>query len=264
MCTFESHKRSYLAEHYNQDHGVEASNEQLKPKTKTFNSATIKSEDSMMGATKNEHFQVLPDNNQQPQLTFMDSYKNQLMANAITSSYSEPLEEATYLATDSNQQNFNTISQFSSIEGDLTAVSNDLSIGNEFIVMADGTVEEVMGKGMNHFLFYEFGVFIYIFVVVVVFCFLLGVVIEYINAGNDCSLTLENGNLVLDNMMQVQNIDNTNNTFETSQNDIIQMDVDDIIIEDPVNTPEETEGKWNLLIHFNYTGQHEKEQGFDN
>lgn len=94
--------------------------------------------------------------------------------------------------------------------------------------------------------------------------YFVGVVIEYINAGDGTTLSLDNG-LVLENILQVpndgstsniivsQDNGNTNNLALTqsdanatsmiiSNNDMVQMDVDDIIVEDPENTPEQTQG----------------------
>lgn len=48
--------------------------------------------------------------------------------------------------------------------------------------------------------------------------------------------------MVLDNILQVQNPVETTNMI-IAQNDVVQMDVDDLIIEDPENTPEQSQGK---------------------
>lgn len=51
---------------------------------------------------------------------------------------------------------------------------------------------------------------------------------------------MENG-VVFDNIIQLENVDNT--VKLESQNDIVQMDVDDLIIEDRGDIMEETQGK---------------------
>ncbi|XP_037811361.1 uncharacterized protein LOC119603409 [Lucilia sericata] len=213
MCSFESHNRNGLAEHYIQVHGIEATKEQLKPKTKT--SATTSSssyiatstaiycnQEQMMGAIKNEHFQILPEDAQQQQQTSYETF------NTNTTCDTGSLQMSTIITT--AQPNFNT---FNALVGDqLNNITNtaDLGIANEFMVMPDGSLEKVMNKG---------------------------VVIEYINTPNNASnITLDNG-LDLDNIIQMQNMDNS--VIMEPQNDIAQMDVDDLIIEDPGEVLEE-------------------------
>lgn len=70
-------------------------------------------------------------------------------------------------------------------------------------------------------------------------------VIEYINATQDGQLCLDNS-IVLDNIIQVQNINN-NEIIQNPQSDVIQMDVDDIIIEETGELPEEINGKLYFL-----------------
>ncbi|XP_065367956.1 uncharacterized protein LOC135960566 [Calliphora vicina] len=209
ICSFESHNRNSLCDHYIQMHGIEASKEQLKPKTKisttSFSSpATITSQDQTMGAITNEHFQILPEDT-----TEQTSYET-FTTNTVCSS--GPLQVSTIITT--AHPNYSTITApFTALEGDINSVStNDLSMANEFMVMADGSLEKVINKG---------------------------VVIEYINAPHNTSnITLDN-DIILDNIIQLQNIDNS--VMLEPQNNIVQMDVDDMIIEDQGDVIEETQ-----------------------
>lgn len=270
MCSFESHHRNSLSDHYLQIHGLEASKEQLKPKTKTSatssslpNNApthTTTTQDQMlMGAIKNEHFEILTNDDtitQPPSsapLTSSAPKQDQssygaFTSNTLCSTTTGPLQVSTIITTNIPNMNTITTTPFNNLEGDLNTVvgnNNDLSMANEFMVMADGSLEKVMNKGMM------IHNYIIVFVVVlIIHCFFVvpGVVIEYINVPNDSSnITLDNG-IVLDNILQVQNIDNNSTIMlEAPQNDIVQMDVDDLIIEDPGDVIEAT-GKKNFEL----------------
>lgn len=79
---------------------------------------------------------------------------------------------------------------------------------------------------------------------------LKGVVIEYVNAGGD-TVVLDNG-LVLNNIVQMPNSSydpatTATNANTMAENEMVQMDVDDMIIEEPVSVPEPLPGKCNIF-----------------
>ncbi|XP_073844922.1 uncharacterized protein isoform X2 [Musca autumnalis] len=270
LCGFEHHQRNHLIQHYQLTHGVDPTPEQVKPKTKitppnkSSSSTTVTRQADNLN--NNEQRQQYPPQ-QQPQLLSNSGevyVENHLPATATTQNSHEiiytsaPQNQNIIYATAINTQttplegnaatifttqpNGNATAAFTfnptTFEGNLNNAQNDTNVGNEYIVMADTSVENVMGKG---------------------------VVIEYINAGDGTALSLDNG-LVLENILQVQNdagdtqniivSQNNGNTGNIpvaqidggsttnmiiSQNDMVQMDVDDLIVEDPENTPEQTQ-----------------------
>ncbi|XP_058979482.1 uncharacterized protein LOC101894807 [Musca domestica] len=258
LCGFEHHQRNHLIQHYQFTHGVEPTPEQLKPKTKITppikSSNSTSTRQTVNGSGQRQQFLQQPlsnsgevyVDNHQPVATAQNSHEiiytsapqnqNIVYATAInTQTTTAPLEGNAATTTIFAQTNGEAFTFNSGFEGNLN-MQNDTNVGNEFIVMADGSVENVMGKG---------------------------VVIEYINAGDGTTLSLDNG-LVLENILQVpndgstsniivsQDNGNTNNLALTqsdanatsmiiSNNDMVQMDVDDIIVEDPENTPEQTQ-----------------------
>ncbi|XP_075167413.1 uncharacterized protein LOC142239507 [Haematobia irritans] len=249
LCTFEHHQRHNLMEHYLLVHGVEATPEQLKPTTKTSppnKSVTLTTTTSQCDSTIREQIKLQT----QPQAcqvyveaptiqntqdiiytTTLHQSQSQTNRNFIyttTTATTDTSANATSAIGNSMEGNLNSTTTtslfaptntdnftFNTFEGDHLNGPNDPNIvSNEFIVMADGAVENVMGKG---------------------------VVIEYINSGEDGTISLENG-IVLDNtILQVQNPTNENSNVLMGQNDVVQMDVDDLIIEDPENSPEQTQ-----------------------
>uniref|UniRef100_A0A1I8NMD0 Uncharacterized protein n=1 Tax=Stomoxys calcitrans TaxID=35570 RepID=A0A1I8NMD0_STOCA len=241
LCTFEHHQRNHLIEHYQLVHGVEATVEQLKPKTKTSLSSkgatsttTIRQYDNRIEeqqqtkelqqqacqvymeapSTLNSHEILYSNalNQQQNSQNFLytttgDSINATAVANPLNENLN-PITTTTIFAP-TNTDNF----EFNAFEGGELNVQNNPN-DNEFIVMTGGTMENVMGKG---------------------------VVIEYFNTGEDGTISLENG-LVLDNaILQVQNPQPDNTNMLLGQNEVVQMDVDDLIVEDPENTPEQTQ-----------------------
>lgn len=149
LCSFESHNRNSLSDHYIEVHGVEATKEQLKPKTKSpvttsssfsSNRALMKNDDYLMETNTNDQYQILSDTTQSPYdtrpTTFSSSSGSQ-QVNALSTT-----TETNYAAL--------TTTPYSSIDGDPSSnVNSDLNIADEFIVLADGSVEKVMGKGMH-------------------------------------------------------------------------------------------------------------------
>ncbi|XP_020718031.1 uncharacterized protein LOC101453298 isoform X1 [Ceratitis capitata] len=226
LCNFECKKRTLLFDHYKLAHHTQPTKEQLKPKTMQPNQAPIKREeeidfeDSIAKEMEKIHnnqvnAEYLHDtqneiqNQQQPQDINMKLFLTPTSSNAsAAAAYVEAATAAT--ATDGSTETITVKTEHSaSISTNLqqygteefNIAANELSVGNEFIVMADGTVEEVMGNG---------------------------VVIEYINAADD-GVTLENG-LVMDNIMQVQQ------TGDMDQTVTMDMDVDDMIIEECIGS----------------------------
>ncbi|XP_053963061.1 uncharacterized protein LOC128866388 isoform X2 [Anastrepha ludens] len=224
LCKFESKKRTLLIDHYKSAHNTQPTREQLKPKTKP-NEQTIKEEqeqdfedtiaqemEKIHNSQANEeylHSKQYEAQDQQQELD-MQLFLTPASSNAsAAAAYVEAAATATaedvnadpasisnFPMQDEPRPNISTeLQQYGADQFNIAA--NELSVGNEFIVMADGTVEEVMGNG---------------------------VVIEYINAADD-GVTLENG-LVLDNIMQVEN------PTEVDDQTMNSMDIDDIIIEE--------------------------------
>lgn len=214
LCSFECKKRTLLFDHYKITHNTQPTRDQLKPKTNQpiKKEQEIDSEDPISKEMEKIHNTQIKEEylhntqyavpEQQEELD-MKLFLTPASSNAsAAAAYVEAAAAATAVdVTTESREHRSSISkdlqQYGADQFNITA--NELSVGNEFIVMADGTVEEVMGNG---------------------------VVIEYINAADD-GVTLENG-LVLDNIMQVQQ------TGDVDQTVTMDMDVDDIIIEESV------------------------------
>ncbi|XP_067627903.1 uncharacterized protein [Eurosta solidaginis] len=226
LCSFECKKRALLMDHYRLVHNAQATPEQLKPKTKTTPAVVKKfemlddedpikqemdkihnvqmNEDSTQTTTKQAELQ-----NQQQELD-MKLLLTPVSSNASAAmAYIEAAAEATGNNADAEAltvKDEDTNSMSTELEqygtDQFNVAANELSVGNEFIVMADGTVEEVMGNG---------------------------VVIEYINAAEE-GVTLDNG-MVMDNIMHVANPTELNEQAQPP----MYMDVDDIIIEETIN-----------------------------
>ncbi|XP_061401779.1 zinc finger protein 236-like [Musca vetustissima] len=233
LCGFEHHQRTQLIQHYQLTHGVEPTPEQLKPKTKITppNNSSNTTSSSSISSTVTRH--SASDNRQQfsqqtltnagevfvenlpaaaaqntHEIIYTSAPQNQniVYATAINTQ-TTPLEGNPAATTIFAQPNGEAFTFNSNFDGNLNVQNNDANVvGNEYIVMADGSVENVMGKG---------------------------VVIEYINAG-------ENNDNASNNLSLAQTDAATTNMV-ISQNDMVQMDVDDLIVEDPENTPEQTQ-----------------------
>uniref|UniRef100_A0A0A1WMN7 Zinc finger protein 550 n=1 Tax=Zeugodacus cucurbitae TaxID=28588 RepID=A0A0A1WMN7_ZEUCU len=211
LCSFECKKRTLLFDHYKLAHNMQPTRDQLKPKTKQpVKKEHSDSEDPISQEMEKIHNTQINDeympNTQYAVTEQQEDLDMKLFLTPASSNASAAYVEAAAAATaidvptDTHEHRTSItkdLQQYGTDQFNITA--NELSVGNEFIVMADGTVEEVMGNG---------------------------VVIEYINAADD-GVTLENG-LVLDNIMQVQP------TGDADQAVTMDMDVDDIIIEEGV------------------------------
>lgn len=224
-----------LFDHYKITHNTQPTRDQLKPKTNQpiKKEQEIDSEDPISKEMEKIHNTQIKEEylhntqyavpEQQEELD-MKLFLTPASSNAsAAAAYVEAAAAATAVdVTTESREHRSSISkdlqQYGADQFNITA--NELSVGNEFIVMADGTVEEVMGNGACfHAKKYLKATFIRISII-------SGVVIEYINAADD-GVTLENG-LVLDNIMQVQQ------TGDVDQTVTMDMDVDDIIIEESV------------------------------
>ncbi|XP_039954626.1 uncharacterized protein LOC120770962 [Bactrocera tryoni] len=209
LCSFECKKRTLLFDHYKLAHNTQATRDQLKPKTKQpmKKEQEIDSEDPITQEMEKIHnTQINEEYLNQTKYTVpeeeldMKLFLTPASSNgSAAAAYVEAAAAATAVDVPAELHEHRSsitkdLHQYGTDQFNITA--NELSVGNEFIVMADGTVEEVMGNG---------------------------VVIEYINAADD-GVTLDNG-LVLDNIMQVQ---------QTGDAEQMDMDVDDIIIEENV------------------------------
>lgn len=147
MCNFESHNRNSLSDHYVEVHGAEATKEQLKPKTKSpattsLSSSSIspsmKNQNYLMSAVADDHYQIVPESTQ-------TSYESTL----TTCSNSGSLQVTSLPTTNSTNYTALATTPYTPLEGDLsTNVNSNLNVADEFIVLADGSVEKVMGKGI--------------------------------------------------------------------------------------------------------------------
>lgn len=235
LCSFECKKRTLLFDHYKLAHNTQPTRDQLKPKTKqpVKKEQEIDSEDPITQEMEKIHnTQVNEDYSNHTKFAAPDQQEELDMKLFLTPASSNGSAAAAYVeaaaaatAVDVHDELpehrpsiTKDLQQYGTDQFNITA--NELSVGNEFIVMADGTVEEVMGNGTC------FNGRINLKAIFVTILLISGVVIEYINAAED-GVTLENG-LVLDNIMQVQQ------TSDAEQTVTMDMDVDDIIIEESV------------------------------
>lgn len=181
-CSFETHKRDQLVEHYQNIHGKDATREELKPKTKpqlaqqqahpdysslqntqlpTASCTTVQEQNEQMNT-----FKVLSNNTQTQILNPNSSFTtfNAFGGSSSVDSMLNPLNQYTLTPTTAGATVLTlpsattTVPSFNAFDQNqfslqpfqvqpLTAAGTSASIGNEFIVMADGSVEQVFGKG---------------------------------------------------------------------------------------------------------------------
>ncbi|XP_037955028.1 zinc finger protein 845-like isoform X3 [Teleopsis dalmanni] len=229
LCDFETKKRSLLCEHYEIIHGCKAKREELKPKT-NFEAANSSQTDNQIVEVYKEVSDIenlttatLPEQQIELQYsTIPEEWDATQIANVLQDNTTQIQQISNNTQIHPTQINLHQISTEQQFQTQLLPqqfatnidaaqlsnvseynIGNDLTIGNEFVVMADGTMEEVMSNG---------------------------VVIEYIDAV-DGSVTLDN-NLVLNNLLQV----GTNDGMGMDVDDIIiEENVASEIAEDNLN-----------------------------
>ncbi|XP_017466328.1 PREDICTED: uncharacterized protein LOC108359139 [Rhagoletis zephyria] len=233
QCSFECKKRTLLLDHYKLVHNTQATREQLKPITKQPDQLVVKKEEEpdledpisqemekIHNSEANEEFlQAKNENAQEQEEIDMALFLTPVSSNASAAAaayveaaaaataadvYSEPVNATTLSMKDDHRTTMSTeLQQYGTDQFNVAA--NELTVGNEFIVMADGTVEEVMGNG---------------------------VVIEYINAAHD-GVIIDNG-ILMDNITKVENSGEIDNQTIMNMDVDVDVDVDDIIIEESV------------------------------